>query len=177
MKRLATAVAIGSLVACGGGSGPGSLTAPTPPVANANIGGSDASIAGSYNGTITASSNCSANLPPEGRVLGFGATITQTGAAVQMQLSAGADPVTVSGTVSGQTVNFPGFSFSGLGRAAGVALVATVTLAATGGNANVAADGAIAGTLSGTYETPSASCSAANHQLQMVKSSPGSPRR
>ncbi len=171
MKRLAVAVAIGSLMACsGGGSGGSSPTGPTPPVTNANTGVSDANIAGSYNGTITASSTCSANLPPETRVLGFTATITQTGAAVQVQLLAGGDPVTVSRTVSGQTVNFPSFSFSGVGRGAGV------TLVATGGNANVAADGSIAGTLSGTYQTPSASCNAANHQLQMVKPKPGSPR-
>ena len=93
-----------------------------------------------------------------------------TGAAVQVQLLAGGSTVTVSGTVSGQTVNFPSFSFSGVGRGAGVALVAT------GGNANVAADGSIAGTLSGTYQTPSGSCNAANHQLQMVKPKPPSPR-
>ncbi len=170
MKRLAIAVAIGSLMACSGGSGGGNPTAPTPPVTNANIGGSDANIGGSYNGTITASSTCSANLPPETRVLGFTATITQTGAAVQVQLVSGGSTVTVSGTVSGQTVNFPSFSFSGVGRGAGVALLAT------GGNANVAADGSIAGTLSGTYQTPSGSCNAANHQLQMVKSKPPSPR-
>ena len=169
MKRLAIAVAIGSLMACSGGSGGGNPTAPTAPVTNANIDGSSTNIAGPYNGTITASSTCSANLPPETRVLGFTATITQTGAAVQVQL-AGASTVTVSGTVSGQTVTFPSFSFSGVGRGAGVALVAT------GGNANVAADGSIAGTLSGTYQTPSGSCNAANHQLQMVKPKPPSPR-
>ena len=176
MKRLATAVAIGSLMACSGGSGGSSPTAPTPPVTNANIAGSDANIGGSYNGTITASSTCSANLPPEARVLGFTATITQTGAAVQVQLLAGASPVTVSGTISGQTVHFPGFSFSGVGRVAGVALVATVALAATGGSADVDADGSIAGTLSGTYQTPSGSCTAANHQLRMVKPNPTVPR-
>ena len=170
MKWLAIATAIGSLVACGGGSGGSSPTAPTPAVTNADISGSDANIGGSYNGTITASSTCSANLPSETRVLGFTATITQTGAAVQVQLSAGGSTVTVSGTLSGQTVNFPSFSFSGVGRGAGVALVAT------GGNANVAADGSIAGTLSGTYQTPSGSCNAANHQLQMVKPQPRLPR-
>ena len=171
MKRLGIAVAVGLLMACSGGSGggnPTAPTAPTPPVTNANISGSDANIAGSYNGTITASSTCPANLPPETRVLGFTATITQTGGAVQLQLSGGST-VTVSGTVSGQTVNFPSFSFSGVGRGAGVALVAT------GGNANVAADGSIAGTLSGTYQTPSGSCNAGNHQLRMVKP-PTGPR-
>ena len=169
MKRLAIAVAIGSLMACSGASGGGNPTAPTPPVTNENISGSYANIGGSYNGTITASSTCSANLPSETRVLGFMATITQSGAAVQVQLSGGST-VTVSGTVSGQTVNFPSFSFSGVGRGAGVALVAT------GGNANVAADGSITGTLSGTYQTPSGSCNAANHQLQMVKPNPPLPR-
>ena len=120
MKWLAIATAIGSLVACGGGSGGSSPTAPTPPVTNANIGGSganiggsNANIGGSYNATVTASSTCSANLPSETRVLGFMATITQTGAAVQVQLVSGGSTVTVSGTVSGQTVNFPSFSFSG----------------------------------------------------------------
>jgi hypothetical protein len=70
--------------------------------------------------------------------------------------------VTVSGTVSGQTVNFPSFSFSEtIGR--GAALVAS-------GNASVGANGSITGTLSGTYQTPSGSiCNAANHQLEMVK--------
>ena len=169
MKWLAIATAIGSLVACGGGSGGSSPTAPTPPATNANMSESNGNIGGSYNGTITASSTCPANLPPETRVLGFTATITQTGGAVQVQLSGGST-VTVSGTVSGQTVNFPSFSFSGVGRGAGVALVAT------GGNANVAADGSIAGTLSGTYQTPSGSCNAANHELQMVKPRPPSPR-
>ena len=163
MKRLAIAVAIRSLMACSEGSGGGNPTAPTPPVTNANISGSDANIGGSYNGTVTASSTCSANLPSETRVLGFTATITQTGTAAQVQLLAGGSTVTVSGTVSGQTVNFPSFSLSGVGRGAGVALVAT------GGNATVAADGSIAGTLSGTYQTPAGSCNAANHQLQMVK--------
>ncbi len=164
MKWLAIATAIGSLVACGGGSGGSSPTAPTPPATSANISESSANIAGSYNGTITASSTCSANLPPETRVLGFTATIAQTGAAVQVQLVAhapSAPSATVSGTVSGQTVNFPSFSLSeAMGR--GAALTAS-------GNANVAADGSITGTLSGTYQTPSGSgCNAANHQLQMV---------
>jgi hypothetical protein len=167
MKWLAIATATGSLVACGGGSGGSSPTAPTPAVSNANISGSDATIAGSYNGTITASSTCSANLPPEGRVLGFTATVTQTGALVQVQLSAGGTAVTVSGTVSGQTVNFPSFSFSGVGRGVSVALVAT------GGNATVGDDGSIAGTLSGTYQSASGSCDAADHQLRLVKPKTG----
>jgi hypothetical protein len=153
-KCLAIAVATGFLMACGGGSSP---TAPTPP----------ANIAGPYGATITASSTCSANLPFP--VLAFSATVTQTGAAIQVQLVAhapGAPSTTVSGTVSGQTVNFPSLSLSeAMGR--GVALAAS-------GNANVAANGmSITGTLSGTYQTPSgSSCNAANHQLELVKLCP-----
>ena len=152
MKWLAIATAIGSLVACGGGSSP---TAPTAPPAN---------IAGPYSLTITAASTCSANLPFP--VLAFAATITQTGAAVQVQLVAhapGAPSGTVSGTVSGQTVNFASFSLTEtMGRGA--------TLAASG-NANVATGGlSMTGTLSGAFQTPSgASCNSANHQLQLVK--------
>jgi hypothetical protein len=157
MRALAIVMAIGSLVACGGGSGSSSPTAPTAPPAN---------IAGPYGATLTASSTCSANLPTETRALDFFATVTQTGAAVQVQLVAhvpGAPTVTLSGTVSGQTVNFPSFSFTAaMGQ--GAALAAS-------GNANVAANGlAITGTLNGTYQTSSgASCNAANHQLQLVK--------
>ena len=154
-KWLAIATAIGSLTACGGG---GSATAPTPPAPPANI-------AGPYGANIIASSTCSANLPSETRTLGFFATITQTGSAIEVQLVAhvpGAPSLTVSGTVSGQTVTFPSISFSEtVGRGA--------TLAASA-NASVGANGSITGTLSGTYQTPSgSSCSAANHQLEMVK--------
>ena len=154
MKRLAIAMAIGSLVACSEGSSP---TAPTSPPAN---------IAAPYAVTVTASSTCSANLPTETRALEFAANITQTGAAVQVQLTAhvpGVPEVTFSGTVSGQTVNFPSFSFTQtMGR--GAALAASA-------NANVAANGlSITGTLNGTYQTSSgASCNAANHQLQLLK--------
>jgi hypothetical protein len=153
-KWLAIAGAIGALTACDGGSGP---TAPSAPPAN---------IAASYEATVTASSTCSANLPTETRALNFLANITQTGAAVQVQLVAhvpGVPEITFSGTVSGQTVTFPSFSFTAnMGR--GAALAAS-------GNANVAANGlSITGTLSGTYQTSSgASCNAANHQLQLVK--------
>ena len=153
MTRLAIAMAIGSVMACSGGSTP---TAPTP--ANANI-------AGSYNATITASSTCSANLPSATRMLNYVANVTQTGAAVNVQLLAHViwNNVTVSGTVSGQTINFSSFSFSENDTGGGIALVAT-------GTGNVAADGTIAGTLSGTYGTPSGSnCNAGNHQVQMVK--------
>jgi hypothetical protein len=153
-KWLAIAAAIGSLTACGGGSS--SPAAPTAPPAN---------IAGPYNANIIASSTCSATLPLETRSLVFLATVTQTGAAIQVQLVAkapGNPSVTVSGTVSGQTVNFPSFSFSQtMGN--GAALVAS-------GNASAGANGTITGTLSGTYQTSSgASCNAANHQLEMVK--------
>ena len=156
-KWLATATAIGSLLACGGGGGGSSPTAPTP-LTNANIGGS-------YTATITASSTCSANLPSETRVLNYVANVTQTGAAVQVQLLAHViwNTVTVSGTVSGQTINFSSFSFSEITTGGGVAMVAT-------GTANVAADGSISGTLSGTYQTASGtSCNTGNHQIQMVK--------
>jgi hypothetical protein len=154
MKWVAIATAIASLVACGGGSSP---TAPTPaPPAN---------IAGSYTATIGASSTCSANLPIETRVLHYVANVTQTGAAIQVELLAHViwNTVTVTGTVSGQTINFSSFSFSEISTGGGVAMVAT-------GTANVASDGTITGTLSGTYGTPSgSSCNAANHQMQMVK--------
>ena len=153
MKQwLAIATAIGSLTACGGDSSP---TAPTAPPAN---------IAGPYAATVTAASTCSANVPFP--VLGFSATVTQTGAAVQMQLVAhapGAPSGTVSGTVSGQTVTFPSFSLNeAMGRGA--------TLAAAG-NLNVASGGlSITGTLTGTFQTPSGlSCNAANHQFELIK--------
>jgi hypothetical protein len=152
-KWLAIAAAIGSLTA-GGDSGP---TAPTAPPAN---------IAASYGATVTAASSCSANLPADTRVLEFFATLTQTGAAVQTELIAhvpGNPSTTFSGTVSGQTVTFPNFSFTqAMGR--GAALTAS-------GNATIPANGLlITGTLSGTYQTSSgASCNAANHQLQLTK--------
>ena len=154
MKWLAIATAIGSLACGGSGSTP---TSPTAPPSN---------IAGSYGATVTASSTCSANLPTETRALDFLATVTQTGAALQVQLIAhvpGVPEITFSGTVSGQTVNFPSFSFTQtMGR--GAALAAS-------GNANVAANGlSITGTLNGAYQTSSgASCNAPNHQLQLVK--------
>ena len=154
MKWLAIATAVGSLMACRGGSAGSSPTAPPP-----------ADIAGSYNATITASSTCSANLPSEARVLNYVANITQTGPAVQVQLLAHVmwNNVTVTGTVSGQRIDFSSFSFSEITTAGGVALVAT-------GTGNVAGDGSITGTLSGTYQTPSGTnCNATNHQFQMVK--------
>lgn len=156
MKRLAIAMAIGSLMACGAGSSP---TAPTSaPAAPANI-------AGSYDLSIGASSTCSANLPVDTRVLHYVANVSQTGAAFNVQLLAHVtwNNAVVTGTVSGQTITFSTFSFSENDTGGGVAL-------ATTGTANVAADGSITGTLSGTYQAPSGSiCNAANHQLHMGK--------
>ena len=155
MKWLAIVTAIASLVACRGGSGP---TAPTPAATPANI-------AGSYDATLGASSGCSANLPPETRVLHYVANIAQTGAAVEVQLLAHViwNTVTVNGTVSGQTINFSSFSFSEISTGGGIALVAT-------GTAAVAPDGSISGTLSGTYQTPSgANCNAVNHPFHLAK--------
>ena len=152
MKRLSIAMAIGPLMACGGGSSP---TAPTATPAN---------IAAQYSMTIIAASTCAANVPFP--MLGFLATVTQTGAAVQMDLlghAPGAPTGTVSGTVSGQTVNFTSFPLSeALGR--GATLVAS-------GSGNVATGGLkITGSLSGTFQTPSGlTCNATNHQLELVK--------
>jgi hypothetical protein len=98
-------------------------------------------------------------------MLNYVADVTQSGATVQMQLLAHViwNSVAVTGTVSGQTITFSSFSFSENDTGGGVALVATVT-------GNVAADGSITGTLSGTYGTPSGvSCNAGTHQIQMVK--------
>jgi hypothetical protein len=153
-KWLAIAIVIGSLVACGGGD-----SSPTGPTAPANV-------AASYTATVTASSTCSANLPTETLALDFLAELTQTGAAVQVKLIAhvpGVPENTFSGTVSGQTVTFPSFTFTqAMGR--GAALAAA-------GNASLAANGlSLTGTLNGTYQTSSgASCNAANHQLKLVK--------
>jgi hypothetical protein len=153
MKRLAIAMAFGSVVACSGGSsGP---TAPTAPPAN---------IAGQFGTTITAASTCSANLPFP--ILGFLATITQTGSSAQVELLAhapGAPSGTVSGTVSGQAVTFASFPLTAaMGRGA------SLTASGTG---NVTTNGlTITGTLNGTFQTPSGlSCNAANHQFEMVK--------
>jgi hypothetical protein len=159
-KWLAISMAIGSLTACGGGSS-SSPTAPTVPPAD---------VAGSFSANLTASSTCAANVPFP--LLGFAATITQTGSAAQVQLVAhapGAPSGTVAATVSGQTVNFSNFALSeAMGRGA--------TLTASG-NLNVAKTGtnglSITGTLSGTFQTPSgASCNATNHQLEMIKLCP-----
>ena len=103
MKRLAIGMALGSLMACDGCDGGSSSTAPTPP----------ANVAGDYTATITASASCSANLPAGGWVLRYAATDTQTGASVEVKLTRHqGSTVTVTGTVSGQTINFPSLSFS-----------------------------------------------------------------
>jgi hypothetical protein len=152
MKRLTIAMAIGSLMACGGC---GSSTAPTPP----------ANVAGEFNATITASSTCSAQLPAAAWVLKYPATVTQNGTAVQVKLiHHQGSTVTVTGTVSGQTINFPSFSL-GENMTEGV-----VALAATG-KANVAPDSSvIAGTLSGTYQAASGpTCNAVDHQLELKR--------
>lgn len=155
MKWMTIAAVIGTLTACSGESNP---TAPTAPPAN---------IAGSYDTTITAASTCSANLPTETRALQFLSQVTQSGATVQVTLIAkvpGVPELTFSGTVSGQTVNFPSFSFTQtMGRGAGLSASGNATV---GSGANPS----ITGTLNGTYQTASgASCNAANHQLEMVK--------
>ena len=152
MKRLAIAMAIGSVIGCTG-CGSNGPTAPTPP----------ANIAGSYNMHINASSTCSANLPSQTRALLLVATVTQIDAAVQVQLvHHQGGTATLSGTVSGQTVNFPSVSF-GESMGLGATLVAS-------GSASVGANGSLTGTLSGTYQTASgSSCNAGSHQLQMVK--------
>ena len=152
-KWLAIATTIGSLTACGGGSS--SPTAPTAPPAN---------IAAQYALSVTAALTCSANVPFP--LLGFSATVTQTGAAVQMDLlghAPGGPTGTVSGTVFGQTVNFPSFPLSeAMGR--GATFVGS-------GSGNVATGGLkITGTLSGTFQTPSGlTCNSSSHQLEMVK--------
>jgi len=158
MKWLAIAAVVGSLTACSGGS-----SSPTAPM------GTPANIAASYATKVTASSTCSASLPAETLALDFLANVTQAGGALQVQLIGhvpGLPEVTMPGTISGQTVNFPSFSFNqNMGRGAAFA---------ASGNATVAANGlSIAGTLSGTYQTSSgATCNAANHQIQMVKLCP-----
>ena len=150
LRSAVLAAAIGSLMACSDSS----PAAPTPP----------ANIAGSYTATVTASSTCSANLPSETRVLSYAADVSQTGANAQVKINPhGGTSVTVASTVSGQTVSFPAVSFSAT-TPGGV----VVSIVATTGTANIAANKEIAGTLSGTFQTASgASCNASDHQLQM----------
>jgi hypothetical protein len=151
MTRLVIAMALGPLMATGGC---GSSAAPTPP----------ANVAGEYNATITASSTCSAALPASAWVLKYPATVTQAGAAVQVKLiHHQGSTVTVGGTVSGQTITFPTFSL-------GQDMTEGVVALSASGKASVGADGSIAGTLSGTYQTPSGSgCNSADHQLELKK--------
>jgi hypothetical protein len=69
---------------------------------------------------------------------------------------------TVSGTVSGQTINFPSMSLSGTTGAGAVTIAVT-------GTANVDANGDIAGTFSGTYQLASGTACNGNHQIQWKK--------
>ena len=149
IRSAVLATAIGSLMACSDSS----PAAPTPA----------ANIAGQYNATVTASSACSANLPSETRVLNYAAEVSQTGATAQVHINPhGGSSVTVAGTISGQTINFPSVSFSATTPGGAVSVVATT------GKATVAANGEITGTLSGTYQTASGTiCNAGDHQLQM----------
>jgi hypothetical protein len=96
-------------------------------------------------------------------VLNYAAEVSQTGATAQVQfLPHGGTAVTATATVAGPTINFPGISFSGITPGGAVSFVGTT------GKANVAANGEIAGTLNGTYQTASGtSCNAVDHQLQM----------
>jgi len=155
MKRVirsgAIAITIGSVMACGDSS----PVAPTP-----------ASIAGSYALTVTASSTCSATLPADAREFKSMANITQTATTFNATLLGHVIfiSVTVSGSVSGQTVTFSTFALNELSTGGGVVL-------ATAGTASVAADGSITGTLNGTYQSAAsgASCNATNHQIKLVK--------
>jgi hypothetical protein len=105
-------------------------------------------------------------LPSETRVLNYAADVSQSGATAQMQINPhGGIPVTVTGTLSGQTITFPSVSFS-----ATTSSGSAMSIVATTGKATVAANGEIAGTLSGTFQSGSgASCNAGDHQLQMKR--------
>jgi hypothetical protein len=153
MKRpfLAAALAMftGSLMACSNSS----PAEPTPP----------ANIAGSYNATITASSTC-ASVPSAARELALGAEVSQTGAAANVVFNPhGGNPVTVAGTVSGQTISFPSLSISG--SQSGNAM----SIAAAASTGNVGAGGVITAPLNGTYQGAGASCTAGDHQLHMKR--------
>ena len=154
MKNSLAISAILFLAACSGDNSP---TAPSAAPAN---------LAASYDVTVTASATCSASLPTETQVLNFLAEITQTGAAAQVKLIAkvpGVPETSFSGTVSGETITFPNFSFTQtMGR--GAALSAS-------GSASRASNGlTMTGPLNGTYQTSSgSSCNAANHQVHLVK--------
>lgn len=150
------ATAIGSVMACGG-------SPTTPPVPPTLV---PANIAGSYNLTITASSTCSANLPADAREFKSIADITQTAATFKATLVGHVIfvSVAVSGSISGQTVNFSTLTLNELSTGGGVVLSTT-------GTANVAADGSMTGTLSGTYQASAsgAICNATTHQIKLVK--------
>lgn len=159
-------VAIGSLMACGGGS----TTAPTPPATPTNPTPPtppNANVFGSYDLTLTASSTCSQNLPSATRVLKYVATISQVGTGVHFEMKLSGDvafeTVSIGGGVSGQKVIFGLFTLIEKTTGGGISLTAV-------GEGTAAADGSITGTLNGTYQTPSgATCNAANHHIQMVK--------
>jgi len=161
MKRLAIAMAIGTLMACGGSSPSAPTTPATPTPTPANI-------AGSYDMTLVASSTCSDNLPPATRVLKYVANVTQTGTLntlfiVNLSGDVAFGEVVIAGGIIGQDLKFGGFSYSEKTTGGGIALVAT-------GTATVAADGSITGTLSGIFQTPSgATCNSTVHQLRLVK--------
>ena len=162
MKRLAIAMALGSLMACGG-STPTPPTTPTTPTTP-----TPANIAGSYDMTLIASSTCSENLPPATRFLKYIANVTQTGTLntlfiVTLSGDVVFGDVVISGGITGQEIKFGSFAISEKTTGGGIALVAT-------GTANVAPDGSMTGTLSGIYQTPSgATCNSTVHQIQMVK--------
>jgi hypothetical protein len=159
MKRLAIAMAIGSLMACGGGTPTTPTTPPAPTPAN---------VAGSYDLTLIASPTCSENLPPATRNLKYVANVSQTGTLNTlfiMTLSGDVvfGDVVIAGGIIGQELKFGSFSMSEKTTGGGIALIAT-------GTATVAPDGSWTGTLSGIYQTPSgATCNSTVHQIQMVK--------
>src|SRR3954452_15715015 len=101
MKRLAIAMALGSLMACGGGT-PTPPTTPTPPA--------PANIAGSYGLFLNASPTRSQNLEEATRNLKYIADITQTGTfnpLFIMTLSGDVvfGDVVIRGCIFGQEVN------------------------------------------------------------------------
>ena len=162
MKRLAIAMALGSLMACGG-STPTTPTTPATPATPA-----PANIAGSYDLTLIASPTCSQSLPPATRNLKYIADITQTGTLntlfiVTLSGDVAFGDVVISGGITGQEIKFGSFAISEKTTGGGIALVAT-------GTANVAPDGSMTGTLSGIYQTPSGeTCNSTVHQIQLVR--------
>src|SRR6185295_1799738 len=121
--RLAIAVALASLTACGGSSPAAPTTPSTPAPAN---------IAGPYDLTLIASSTCSENLPAATRTLKYVANITQTGTLntlfiVTLSGDVVFGEVVISGGISGQEIKIATFSFSEKTTGGGIALVATGT--------------------------------------------------